>query len=299
MIINLDNIKKYATGIYKINYSNNKIYIGQAINIRERAIEHNNKNKYPCDIALKKYDAEIEILEEINDIKFLDNREEFWIKYYNATDKNIGYNILKGGNASGKRGVENLNASLNAKQLDEIIFLLQNETKLSLIDIATKYNVSQSTIFKISQGQSYYNPNLKYPLRSNNHESQQKNEILDYFKSEEQLINLKEDLLYRWDLEIEKDLSKIYNIPIKILRDINNGKKFSEYGNFKYPIRGKNIRNNNNLTLNNVMDILNLLKNTNLSMTKIGEQYKLNRDTISKINLGKAYIIKNYNYPAR
>lgn len=299
MITNLNNIDKYISGIYKLNYSNGKIYIGQAINIRERALEHNNKNKYPCDIALKKYDAEIEILEQIDDIKFLDNREEYWIKYYNSTDKNIGYNILNGGNASGKRGVENLNASLNSTQLNEIINLLQNETSLSLIDIANKYNVSQSTILKISQGKAYYDPNLKYPLRLNNHDSQKKDKIFDYFETEQQLINLKEDLLYRWDLEIEKDLSKKYNIPIKILRDINSGNKFSEYGNFSYPIRKKNIRNNNNLTLNDVVNILVLLRTTNLSMTKIGEQFNLNRSTISKINSGDSYIIKEYDYPAR
>jgi hypothetical protein len=35
-------------------------------------------------------------------------------------------------------------------------------------------------------------------------------------------------------------------------------------------------------------------------MTDIGKQYKnLHRDTISKINQGKTYVIENYDYPAR
>jgi len=37
----------------------------------------------------------------------LDILEEFWISKFNATNKEIGYNILSGGNASGKRGIEN------------------------------------------------------------------------------------------------------------------------------------------------------------------------------------------------
>ena len=53
------------------------------------------------------------ILEIIQDILLLDDIESKWINYYNATDKNIGYNILKNGNASGKKGVDNCNAIFN------------------------------------------------------------------------------------------------------------------------------------------------------------------------------------------
>ena len=80
-------------------------------------------------------------LEIVNDILQLDTIENKWIDYYNATDKNIGYNILKQGNASGKRGVENCNSAFNENQLNEIINLLLNETKLSYKDIANLYNV--------------------------------------------------------------------------------------------------------------------------------------------------------------
>ena len=40
------------------------------------------------------------------------------------------------------------------------------------------------------------------------------------------ISNLKEDLLYRWDLKIEPDLQKKYNLPLAILRDINNGRRY-------------------------------------------------------------------------
>ena len=299
MIININEIPKNISGIYKINYSNGKIYIGQALNIYSRALEHNSKDQYPCDKALKKYQAKLIILEEINDITLLEEKEIEYIALYKATNKDIGYNILNGGNASGKCGIENQNAMFSQEQLNEIIDLLLNHTELSIKDIANKYSVDQNTILRISKGYSYVNPKLSYPLRLNNHDSVKKNNVEDYFIATELLLELKEDLLYRWDLTIENDLIKKYKIPLRILRDINNGRKFNEIGNYNYPIRKKNIRNNNNLKQEDIINILNLLKNSKMSMTDIGKIYCLNRNTISNINQGTAYIIKDYNYPAR
>lgn len=299
MITNINDIPKNISGIYKINYDNGKIYIGQALNIKARAQEHNSKNKEICDKALKIHNATLEILEEIKDIQLLEEIEVLYIKKYSATNKNIGYNILKGGNASGKRGIENRNAIFNEQQINEIIDLLLNHKELSLKKIAEKYNVNQTTILKISKGQTYVNPYLKYPLRNNDHSSTCKNTILDYFSSIEMLINLKEDLLYRWDLNIENDLKQKYNIPLKILRDINQGRLFQEIGDYTYPIRKKNIRNINNFSIQDILNILNDLSNTQMSMLDIGLKYKINRNTVANINKGLSFPIKNYQYPAR
>lgn len=223
MIDNINEIPKNISGIYIINYDNGKIYIGQALNIKTRANEHNNKTpKYPCDLALRKHNAKISILEKISDILLLEERETYWIAKYNATNKEVGYNILKSGNASGRRGVEHVLAAFNQKQLDEIVDLLINHLELSLIDIANLYGVNQNTILRISRGQSYINPNLKYPLRNNNHEFAKK-DFLDYFKSEEELIQCKEDLLFNWELSLEKDIKEKYNLPLRIVHEINNG----------------------------------------------------------------------------
>lgn len=299
MIINIDKIPKNISGIYLLTYDNGKIYIGQALNIRQRALDHNSKHREPCDKALKIHNATLTILEQINDITLLDDIEKIYIKKYLSTNKEIGYNLLEGGNASGKRGVENRNASLNQEQLDEIIDLLKNHPEKSYIDIGNEFNVSQYTILKICLGQTYVNPNLTYPLRFNNHESQRKDSYLDYFDSLEKLLELKEDLLYRWDLTIEKGIKQKYKIPLRILRDINQGRKFQEYGDYIYPIRDKNVRNLANLSIDDVTEILKLLKETDLSMSKIGDKYSIHRNTVSDINQGKKYNIKNYNYPAR
>lgn len=298
MITNInDNLK--ICGIYKINYDNNKIYIGQALNIWSRANEHNHKNIQICDQALKKHQATIEILEQVFDILQLDEIENKWINFYNATDKTIGYNILKNGNVSGKRGIENCNSKFNEQQLNEIINLLINNTKLSYKDIANLYQVSQNTILNISQGNTYFDPNLSYPLRQNNHDFAKKDNILDYFLNEQELLNLKEDLLYRWDLQIETDLVQKYKVPLKVIRAINQGSLFKENGNYIYPIRNKNVRNNQNFTIEEVKNILSDLRNSSKSMSDIGIKYNIHRDTVSKINKGKSYFIKNYDYPAR
>lgn len=126
MITNINEIPNNVTGIYKINYDNQKIYIGQALNIRKRALEHNCKQKDLCDIALKKHNATIEILQEIQDISLLDEIEIIYIKKYNATDKNFGYNILSGGNVSGKRGIDNYNALINKSITSLRVFSLNN-----------------------------------------------------------------------------------------------------------------------------------------------------------------------------
>lgn len=86
-------------GIYKItNKLNNKIYIGQSIHILQRWEEH----KYQeCNSAIhqaiKKYGIDnftFEIIEEC-DQSLLDEKEIYWIKYYNSYKE--GYNLTPGG----------------------------------------------------------------------------------------------------------------------------------------------------------------------------------------------------------
>ena len=57
--------------------------------------------------------------------------------------------------------------------------------------------------------------------------------------------------------------------------------------------------NNLNLSPQIVEEILYELKTTKKSMDIIGKEYKIGRATISKINQGLSYPIKDYKYPAR
>lgn len=94
-------------GIYKItNKVNNKIYIGQSINIAERWREHRYRYNrveetsynYPLYRAFRKYTLDnfsFEIIEECT-FEELDKRETYWIQYYNSILPN-GYNQNYGG----------------------------------------------------------------------------------------------------------------------------------------------------------------------------------------------------------
>lgn len=86
-------------GIYKITKkSNNKSYIGQSNDIVRRFEEHKSKIDIPIDMAIAKYGSDaftFEILEECA-LNQLDEREIYWIAYYN-TYKGFGYNCNPGG----------------------------------------------------------------------------------------------------------------------------------------------------------------------------------------------------------
>ena len=92
-------------GIYKItNNLNGKCYIGQSINIETRWKQHISESKnlrrhYKIHIALNEFGIEnftFEVLEECPlDINILNEKERYWIKYYNSFEE--GYNSTKGG----------------------------------------------------------------------------------------------------------------------------------------------------------------------------------------------------------
>ena len=100
------------SGIYCFtNKINNKKYVGQSFNIRDRINQHKyratcrNDSGYnmPLHYAIRKYgwsNFEISIIEKCPPNK-LDDREKYWIKKLNTISPN-GYNILIGGQSNRK-----------------------------------------------------------------------------------------------------------------------------------------------------------------------------------------------------
>lgn len=94
-----------SIGIYKYqNKINGKIYIGQSSNIEKRFAQHlydaercKNGDQTGIDYAIKKYGIEnfdFEIIEKSDSLQELDDREIYWISYYDSY-KN-GYNRTPG-----------------------------------------------------------------------------------------------------------------------------------------------------------------------------------------------------------
>lgn len=181
MKIPCDAIPYNISGIYLIkNIVNNKIYIGQSIDIRRRWLEHlrsGQPEKYsikserdtntPIHKAMQKYGVEnffITILEECSK-DLLDIREQYWILKLSSNIKSIGYNIGNGGQKNfSLKGENHSQAKLTQKDVDKIILLLE-QNKLSFQDIANKFHVSRSTICMINTGKTWCNKNLNYPIR--------------------------------------------------------------------------------------------------------------------------------------
>lgn len=190
---------------------------------------------YPLYRALRKYGEinEFYILEEIpgNNRELLGEREKYWIEYYNTTDSEFGYNISEGGDGLHISGTQSVNAKLIDKEIDQIINLLEN-TELTYGQIAEKFNINLTTIYRINYGYSYKIKNKKYPIR---------------------------------------DKEQVSNIKNKSMRKLDDS----------------------------IDEIINLLINSNLKMTEIGEKFNINRKEVGKINQGIIYKNENYDYPLR
>jgi group I intron endonuclease len=97
------------------NKINNKLYIGQSIRVKNRLSEHIqnvvNKKNYILYNAINKYgleNFEFNIIDFANNIDLLNEKEIYYIKFYNSNMREFGYNIERGG--------KNAKASIETKQ---------------------------------------------------------------------------------------------------------------------------------------------------------------------------------------
>ena len=130
--------------IYKItNTINGKSYIGQTIqNVKERFYQHcatkcsKAVSNMAIHRAIKKYGKSnfiVEVIEEIDSAN-LNDRERYWIKYYNSY--NNGYNSTKGGQDGCK----------SFKDLDIESIIKEYNTGKSLRTLGTIFKVDKQTI---------------------------------------------------------------------------------------------------------------------------------------------------------
>ena len=135
--------------IYKItNKVTNKIYIGQSINPMKRWQSHKSHarcgheiGKNPLYDAMRKYGEENFLFEIIGWYEDYNEKEKYFIKYYNSLIPN-GYNIQQGGEEPPHNYGENhYNSSYSQEVVDNIINDLLSH-KYTQKEIEQKYNVS-------------------------------------------------------------------------------------------------------------------------------------------------------------
>ena len=135
--------------IYKItNDINEKIYIGKTeFDIQKRFKEHckdayrDRNKKRPLYAAMKKYGIEHFYIELIEETETPEEREKYWIEYYNSYHN--GYNATLGGD--GKKYID-------YEKVIELYKYFQNQKKVSeemSIDVHTIHNILVNNDIKI------------------------------------------------------------------------------------------------------------------------------------------------------
>lgn len=148
--------------VYKIiNIKNGKIYIGlTTVPIEMRWANHIRDSKR-CNRhlykSMRKYGIEnfkIEVIDETDDFKKLGSLERKYIREYNSTDENIGYNLTHGGERNQLDG--NPRAKLTVEDVENIR-ILYNECKLTCSQCWELYKdrISFSAFEKIFQGKTW------------------------------------------------------------------------------------------------------------------------------------------------
>lgn len=262
--------------IYKItNNINGKIYIGQTFNLKQRLYKHSMRG--PLSEDIKKYGIENFSMETLYAGEDYNEKEDYYINFYNSRDPEVGYNTYAGG-----RFVE---GSVPGAVSDDIIALIKNDlifSDLPLKDVAKKYNVPFSTINNINHGYSHASAFEKYPLRFNKSTSL-KSKINEIYAD-----------LANYDLSLDEICNK-YGIKRYTLLNINNGINYKHEG-VNYPIRELNLPK----TIRD--QIINLLQTTNLTGKEIASMFDsnvVNIHTVYNLNSGKVWRDPNLTYPIR
>jgi len=222
--------------LYKItNLINNKVYIGQTINYKDRWGNHKrqlNRNAHRNEhlqFAWNKYEQNsftFEIIDECNSIKESDIRETYYIDYYNARNNKFGYNIRTGG--------KNYNHSEESKQKMSVAnrgHKHSEETKRKISIARVGYKCSKETKNKISK-------NNGKPMLGKHHTLEARKKISIASKNRNiGILNAKDwpplispdGVVYNNIHDMAK-FAKEHKIPEGNMRKVAHGDRKSHYG---------------------------------------------------------------------
>lgn len=158
------------TGIYAIeNIENGKMYVGQAVDLAARWKQHlyrpfnPNSDQYDGSLyeeirTLGIHNFSFRVL-EVCEKEDLNEREKYWINFYQSDYRETGYNRCSGGEGASGSGI--MLDRVEARQIQDLLLT----SDISQWDIAEQFSVNQATVSYINTGTLWNDPELDYPLR--------------------------------------------------------------------------------------------------------------------------------------
>lgn len=173
------------------------------------------------------------------------------------------------------------------EKIKQITYALKYELDKSLKDISKEYHCDISYLNDINQGHSHFREYISYPIRKGK------------MKKAEEIFPLIFNDLKETSLK-SVEIAKKYNVSAQCVSDINCGRKFFQKGT-QYPLREKSYDGKTFLSPNELEEIYKLLRDSNLSINKISQQYGISSAALCNINRGKTkkYFDPNIKYPIR
>ena len=277
--------------IYKItNTVNGKCYIGQAKDYKTRFQGHKlklRKNEHDnshLQYAWNNYGADAFTFEVLEFAYNYNEREKYSIKLYNSTDEAYGYNILEGGENPPVRAHSTLSID-DVKKIQQMFL-----DGYTLDDICSIFpSVTRGHISKIKSGKAWRDESLTYPLKKDND-----NEIGT------DLANLVIYDLLNTTIT-QKEIAKKYGISRTCVTAINNGNVQKYYNeSYTYPLRQSVHYHKICYDLELLNNVINDIKDTDLSLYAIAKKYTLDHWVILRVNQGKGkYHVYGIDYPIR
>ena len=212
--------------IYLItNDINSKVYVGQTIQtLNKRFNGHCCYSKSDRSInmyikrAIHKYGRDkfhIQLIEECP-VNILDEREKYWINFYNSY--NTGYNLTLGGQDSNYFNINKLENIIDIKKFEQYIL----EFKPLVSEVANHFGISKCSVYNLIK--RINNPNLilnSYnPRKCKTIEDIDKEELINLYKEGWSIL----DLVKKYHIRKNKISKFIRESDIKVKRGIKGYK---------------------------------------------------------------------------
>lgn len=294
-------------GVYEIrNKVNNKVYIGSSVNIKQRWNEHKrtlNKNIHHNRYLQRSWNKygeenfEFKLIEIVSEENGLLEREQYWMDNFNCYERKFGYNNSK--IAENCLGVKHTDETRKKMSESSKGFKHTEESKRKIGDIhrCKKVNpVTDETREKLSRagkGRRHTDETKKFlserQIGELNHSS-----IL----TDDEVKDIR--LLLKFSSLTQKEIADLYNTKFQNISNIKLNKSWKHVvineieelpNNLKISSDEiiKNREHKYRLTIDEVVEIKNLLRDKNLMQKEIARIFNVNPVAISDIKRGRTW----------